>query len=50
MSTKYKTQADKLYYATLTVVGWMEVFTRKAYVNVVYDSIRYCQQNKGLCL
>jgi putative transposase len=48
VSTKYKTQAHKLYYVTLTVVGWMDVFTRKEYVNIVFDSIRYCQANKGL--
>jgi putative transposase len=48
VSTKYKTQAHKLYYVTLTVVGWMDVFTRKEYVNIIFDSIRYCQANKGL--
>lgn len=50
MSTKYKTQADKLYYATLTVVGWLDVFTRREYVNIVYDSIRFCQEKKNLQL
>jgi len=48
VSTKYKTQPHKLYYITLTVVGWMDVFTRKEYVNIIFDSIRYCQANKGL--
>jgi REP element-mobilizing transposase RayT len=50
VSTKYKTQPNKLYYVTLTVVGWIDVFTRREYVNVLYDSIRYCQANKDLHL
>jgi len=48
MSTKYRTQPDKLYYVTMTVVGWIDVFTRRDYVNIVYDSIRFCQTHKGL--
>ncbi|MFT5021048.1 MAG: putative transposase, partial [Polaribacter sp.] len=30
------------------VVGWIDVFTREKYVEILYDSIRYCQMNKGL--
>lgn len=48
MSTKYKTEAGKLYYTTTTVVGWIDVFTRASYFDILYDSIRYCQANKGL--
>ena len=29
MSDKYKTEKDRLYYVTLTVVGWIDVFTVK---------------------
>jgi putative transposase len=36
------------YYLTLTVVGWIDVFTRKNHKDAIIDSLRYCIQNKGL--
>ncbi len=36
------------YFITCTVYQWVDVFTRAAYVDILLDSIRYCQQNKGL--
>ena len=42
------TEVDKLYYTTTTVVGWIDVFTRSKYIEILYDSIRYCQEHKGL--
>ena len=48
MSDKYKTEAGKLYYVTLTIVGWIDVFTRKEYVYELMKNIKYCQENKGL--
>ena len=48
MSDKYKTESEKLYYVTLTVVGWIDIFTRKEYVYELMKNIKYCQQNKGL--
>ncbi len=48
MSDKYKTESGKLYYATVTVVGWIDVFTRKEYVNELINNLKYCQENKGL--
>lgn len=48
MSDKYKTEAGKLYYVTLTVVGWIDVFTRKEYVYELMKNIKYCQEKKGL--
>ena len=50
MSDKYKTEEGTLYYVTLTVVGWMDVFTRKEYVYDLMKNIKYCQANKGLDL
>ncbi len=37
-----------LYYLTLQIVQWADIFTRKIYRDIVIDSFRYCQQNKGL--
>jgi len=48
MSHKYKTTEGGLYYVTLTVVGWIDVFTRKEYVYEIIKNIKYCQENKGL--
>ena len=48
MSDKYKTEAGKLYYVTFTIVGWIDVFTRKEYVYDLMKNIKYCQENKGL--
>lgn len=49
MSNAYKFKnPDGLYFVTSTVVGWIDVFTREAYREILLDSFRYCQQNKGL--
>ncbi len=37
-----------LYFLTFTVVEWLDVFTRPCYKEVVIDSLRHCQQHKGL--
>ncbi len=39
---------DGLYFVTLTVVEWIDVFTRKDYVDQILESLRFCQQRKGL--
>lgn len=36
------------YFITMTVVGWVDVFTRKRYKDILIESLKYCQQNKGL--
>ena len=36
------------YYLTLTVVNWVDVFTRKNHKKAVVDSLRYCIRHKGL--
>ena len=49
MSTKYKFRnQDKLYFVTFTTVGWVDVFTRTLYKDLLIDSLKYCQLNKGL--
>lgn len=49
MSSKYKF-SDKLanYFITSTVVGWVDIFTRNEYKNILVDSIKHCQKNQGL--
>jgi putative transposase len=49
MSDKFKMpEKDKAYFMTLTVVDWVDVFTRENYKRIIVDSLRYCQQSKGL--
>src|SRR5215203_1091562 len=36
------------YFITLTVIDWVDVFTRKEYKDVLIDSLNYCIASKGL--
>ncbi|GAB3180407.1 REP-associated tyrosine transposase [Telluribacter humicola] len=38
------------YFLTMTVVDWVDVFSRPTYRHIIVDSLRYCQQQKGLQL
>jgi putative transposase len=48
MSRVYKTYEGGLYFLTMTIVGWIDLFTRKDYAYFVLDNMAYCQKNKGL--
>lgn len=49
MSDKYKIrEIDKAYFVTLTVTGWIDVFTHNNHKLLLVDSLKYCQENKGL--
>lgn len=49
MSDKYKMhEQGKAYFLTLTVVEWIDVFTRNNHKLAIVDSLRFCQKNKGL--
>jgi putative transposase len=37
-----------IHFLTFAVVEWVDVFTRKDYRDIVIDSLRYCQEEKGL--
>jgi len=51
MSTGYKiAEKDGLYYLTFQIVGWVDIFTRQVYKDIAISSLKYCQQNKGLCI
>jgi REP element-mobilizing transposase RayT len=36
------------HFITFSVVEWVDVFTRQCYRDIILDSIRHCQANKGL--
>ncbi|MGL1886338.1 MAG: transposase [Reichenbachiella sp.] len=49
MSRKYKIRdQEQLHFVTFTVVNWIDVFIRREYKDLFLDSVRHCQQNKGL--
>jgi len=38
------------HFMTFTVCGWIDLFTRKEYKDILINSFRFCQENKGLIL
>jgi putative transposase len=49
MSTKYKFRnQDRLYFVSFAVVYWIDLFIRNEYKNILLDSWKFCQTNKGL--
>ena len=49
MSTKYKFKdQSKLFFVSFSVVYWLDLFIRNEYKNILLDSWRYCQANKGM--
>jgi putative transposase len=39
---------QKAYFLTLTVVGWIDVFTKKSLKVTITNSLQFCQREKGL--
>lgn len=50
MSELRKANFDGLFFVTLTVVGWIDVFSRSLYANLVLNNLEFCQKQKGLLL
>ena len=51
MSEKYKfNDPDGLYFITMGVVYWIDLFTRPAFKHLLVDALRHCQQHKGLVI
>ena len=49
VSRNYKIHdQDDLHYLTYATVGWVDVFTRPAYKDILVQSLRHCQEQKGL--
>lgn len=49
MSEKYKVRdQSKLYFITFATIGWVDVFTRYQYCDILLESLRFCQKEKGL--
>ncbi len=49
MSTKYKaTEINVAYFTSITTVGWIDVFTRLRQEYILINTLKYCQEHKGL--
>ena len=48
MSEFRKTVPGEMYFITLTVVGWIDLFTRPALADIVIENLKYCQKHKAL--
>jgi REP element-mobilizing transposase RayT len=43
-------ESDSLYFCTDVIVGWQYVFTSPEFFETIIESLKYCQENKGLRL
>ncbi|MGM0587163.1 MAG: transposase [Bacteroidota bacterium] len=51
MSRKYKFHDSSVcHFVSFATVHWIDVFTRRNYLEVMVESLEYCIQNKGLLL
>ncbi|EIJ39065.1 transposase [Galbibacter orientalis DSM 19592] len=49
MSRNYKFHnPEGLYFVSFAVVYWLDVFTRNEYKKIVVDSLKFCQDKKGM--
>ena len=49
MSSKYKVYNTRApHFITSTVVGWIDALSREEYKEIILDSLRFCQEQKGL--
>jgi REP element-mobilizing transposase RayT len=49
MSRKYKfNNPEGIYFISFATVYWIDVFIRNTYKNILIDSWKYCQKEKGL--
>ena len=49
MKNRYKiVEEDGFYLISSTIVDWIPVFTSEKYFQILIESLKYCQNNKGL--
>ena len=49
MSRNYKFHnPEGLYFVSFAVVGWLDVFTRNEYKDLIVESLTFCQKKKGM--
>lgn len=51
MGFKYEaSNPEGIYFTTSTIVQWIDLFTRRELQEVVIDSLKHCQREKGLII
>jgi putative transposase len=51
MRSRYKiVELESPHFITCTIVGWLPVFTRARYLDIITASLTFCRQQKGLRL
>jgi len=40
--------SNELFFITMTIVNWIDLFTRQIYFDLIIDNLKYCQNRKGL--
>src|ERR1700722_20238501 len=51
MSLRYRiTDQQGINLLTCTTVGWIDIFTRSIYKDIIIESLKFCREKKGLLL
>ena len=49
MSRKYKFHnPEGVYFVSFAIQGWVDIFTRNEYKNILVENLKFCQKQKGL--
>ncbi len=48
MGLKNRIYDEYMYFLTMTVVNWIDIFTRPVYKHIIVDALNYSIKNKGL--
>ncbi len=46
--SKTATAPNELYFVTLTIVNWIDIFTRREYSDYIINNLAFCQKSKNL--
>ena len=49
MDIKHRIEGE-VFFVTDTVVDWVDIFTRPLYKQIIIDSMKFCQKEKGLII
>ena len=41
-------RSNDLFFVTLTIVSWVDLFTRPVYKEMIVENLEFCRKNKGL--
>ena len=45
-----KEKPNAVYFCSLSVIEWIDIFTKSVYFEMLTDSLKFCQKEKGLLL